>query len=241
MLCGGAISWASKMQRTVATSSAESEYVAASDACHEALFLRRLVAALFEQDLTKLGPTPIYEDNAAALKWCENPVHHAKQKHIDVAHHFVREQVVEFKTIKVLPIESVNNISDIGTKPLAQPTFERLLRIVMNLGNRSLRTPATTYPTGNGVSVAEQFPSIAPTKPTQCSTAAIAPRAAAQDAHGGRPSTDTVTDIAMLLLSVAEAVAESKQVTNTRQPKTNKNQNNCKHNQFPALARYLHT
>ena len=90
--------------------------------------------------------TDIWEDNAAARKWCSNPVHHAKQKHIEVAHHFIREQVAEFGSIAIRPIESALNISDLATKSLAGPHFEALLRKIMNLGDQPLR-PTTTSPT----------------------------------------------------------------------------------------------
>ena len=141
------------MQRTVATSSAESEYAAASDCCAEALWLRRLYAALFNKNHAQLPPTLIYVDNKAAERWCYNPQNHAKQKHIDIAYHFVREQVVEFKTISVVPIASADNIADIGTKPLPFPTFEKLIRIIMNLGDRSLRAPSRSTSTAPGESV----------------------------------------------------------------------------------------
>ena len=144
MLCGGAISWASHMQRTVATSSAESEYAAASDCCHEALWLRKLFAELFDKDDNTLPPTKIHVDNKAAEKWCFNPINHAKQKHIDVAYHFIREQCVEYKNVIVVPIASAENVADIGTKPLPFPAFEKLLRQIMNLKDRSLRCPTTS-------------------------------------------------------------------------------------------------
>ena len=145
-LGGSAISWASKLQKTTATSSAESEYVAVSYAAHECVHLRRLVSDLLGTPLKSMAPTKIWEDNTAARKWCYNPVHHAKQKHIDVAHHFVREQIAEFNNMEIVPIESAENVSDVCTKSLPFPQFEKLMRMCMNLGNQPLRTTTTEQP-----------------------------------------------------------------------------------------------
>ena len=121
------------MQRVVATSTAESEYMAVSDAAHECVWLRKLFAQLFEKDLDSLEPTVIWEDNVACKHWCENPINHAKQKHIAVAYHYVREQQTEFKTLYVDKIAGTDNIADTGTKPLPLPAFEKHLRSMMNL------------------------------------------------------------------------------------------------------------
>jgi hypothetical protein len=152
-LGGTAVSWCSKLQRTVATASAESEYVSVSQAGHECLWLRRLASELFDEPLDKMKPTDIWEDNTAARKWCSNPVNHAKQKHIDVAHHFIREQVAEFGNIVVRPIESALNISDLATKSLAGPHFEILLRKIMNLGDLPLRPTTSPTPVTPGLIV----------------------------------------------------------------------------------------
>jgi hypothetical protein len=144
MWLGGAIAWGSKMQRTTATSTAESEYMAVSDCAHNAKWLRGLVASLLDADVHVAAPTQIFEDNRAAQKWCYNPVHHAKQKHIDVSYHFVREQCVEFKTLEVIPIETDKMLADVCTKSLPQTAFEKFMRVIMNLSDRSLRAKTST-------------------------------------------------------------------------------------------------
>ena len=134
------------MQPVVATSTAESEYMAVSDAAHECVWLRKLVASLFGQDLQTLSPTAIWEDNVACKQWCENPVNHAKQKHVDVACHYVRQQQTKFSTLFVDKIDGTENCSDTGTKPLPQPAFEKHLRFMMNLGDRALSEADVPYP-----------------------------------------------------------------------------------------------
>ena len=103
-----------------------------------------MVAQLLGKDPDKIPPTEIMEDNRAAQKWCYNPIHHAKQKHIDVSYHFVREQCAEFRTMDVVPIETDKMLADVFTKSLPQPAFEKFIRIIMNLGDRSLRTSTSS-------------------------------------------------------------------------------------------------
>jgi hypothetical protein len=145
MLMGAALTWASKQQRTVAVSTAESEYVAVSDCAREAMWVRKLVADLL--GLSSVPVTPIMEDNTAANKWCYNPVNHAKQKHIDIAYHFVREQIEQFGTLTIVPVPTVDQIADLATKALPAPRFEYLVRKVFNIDDdHSLRmvTPPET-------------------------------------------------------------------------------------------------
>lgn len=103
----GSISWQSKKQLTVSRSSTESEYRALSDGVQEAVWLSRLLQEL--QVLPSL-PTPVCHsnedisltlpnsiqlhcDNQSAIKLARNPVFHARSKHIEIHHHFVRESL----------------------------------------------------------------------------------------------------------------------------------------------------
>ena len=67
---GGAISWRSKQQPIVTTSTCHAEYVAACEASRETVWLRELLS---EMGLEIGAPTPLYEDNVAALFLSENP------------------------------------------------------------------------------------------------------------------------------------------------------------------------
>ena len=64
-----AVSWFSWKQKSVALSSAEAEYMAASQASCEALWLRKLLVNLFGQELK---PTVIYCDNQSCIQLSEN-------------------------------------------------------------------------------------------------------------------------------------------------------------------------
>ncbi|KAI3655342.1 hypothetical protein MP638_004426, partial [Amoeboaphelidium occidentale] len=87
---GGAVSWVSKKQGTVAKSTTEAEYMALSQATSEAIWFRQLMMEL------KIDQNPqviIYGDNQGALKLSKNPQFHNRTKHIDIAYHFIRERI----------------------------------------------------------------------------------------------------------------------------------------------------
>ena len=90
-VCGGPVPWQSRMQTSVALSSMESEYMTASAAAQEALWLNRLLQQL---GLRTPTPTVLYEDNKAAILFADHPGDHRRSKHIDTRRHFVRETVV---------------------------------------------------------------------------------------------------------------------------------------------------
>jgi hypothetical protein len=109
----GVISWQSKRQPTVAMSSTEAEYMAASSATREALFLHQLLSELgYNQPSVTL-----YCDNQSCISLSNNPAYHQRTKHIDVHHHFIREKVERGQIIlKYMPTEEM--VADALTKPL---------------------------------------------------------------------------------------------------------------------------
>ena len=82
------VSWFSRKQKSVALSLAEAEYMAASQASCEAIWLRKLLVGLFGRELR---PTVIYCDNESCVKLSENPVFHDRSKHIEIRYHFIRD------------------------------------------------------------------------------------------------------------------------------------------------------
>ena len=73
LLGGGAITWSSRRQSSVALSTVEAEYMTLSVATQEAIWLRQLQEEL---GVTEAGPTLIYEDNQGAISMAKNPVFH---------------------------------------------------------------------------------------------------------------------------------------------------------------------
>ena len=83
-----AISWGSKKQTSVALSSCEAELMASSEAGKEAVYLRSF---LEELGVGHEAPTEMGMDNQTGHELAYNPENHAKTKHIQRRHFFVRE------------------------------------------------------------------------------------------------------------------------------------------------------
>ena len=85
---GTIISHKSGKQDCIATSSVQAEYIAASTAAREVIWLRRLLKELgFEQKV----PTLMRMDNTGAKDLAENEMIRQRTKHIDIRYHFIRE------------------------------------------------------------------------------------------------------------------------------------------------------
>ncbi len=83
------MAWGSKLQRSVALSTVEAEYMALSAASQEVLYFQHVLADLdipFESAV-------IRSDNTGCLSLAKNPEGHSRAKHIDTRYHFVRELV----------------------------------------------------------------------------------------------------------------------------------------------------
>lgn len=116
---GGAIFWMSKRQQCVSLSTTEAEYIAASEAAKELVWLKRLF-----EEIAPLAEIPILlVDNASAVQLTKNPEYHQRTKHIDVRYHFVREKVLA-RELEVQHVPGEKNLADILTKPLAKRRFE---------------------------------------------------------------------------------------------------------------------
>jgi hypothetical protein len=87
------VSWSSKKQATVALSSTEAEYMALTQATKEAIWLRFLLSEILDRQYKKLPSITIFADNQGCIALAHNPEYHARTKHIDIQHHFVREKV----------------------------------------------------------------------------------------------------------------------------------------------------
>jgi hypothetical protein len=112
------ISWGSKKQASVSTSTTEAEYIAAGSCCAQLLWIKQ---QLVDYEITT-AECPILCDNTSAISVSENPVMHSKTKHIDVRYHFLRDNVEKGK-IKLSYIPTEFQLADILTKPLDSSRF----------------------------------------------------------------------------------------------------------------------
>ena len=104
----------SKRQAVVALSTTEVEYMAATHASKEAMWLQRLCSDIgFVQKGVRLEC-----DSQSAIFLEKNPTYHAKTKHIDVQYHFVRDMVEE-KKVLLEKVNIVKNVADSLTKSVS--------------------------------------------------------------------------------------------------------------------------
>ncbi|GJT15265.1 retrovirus-related pol polyprotein from transposon TNT 1-94 [Tanacetum coccineum] len=114
-------------QTALAISTTEAEYVFVEKACQQALWMKQ---ALVYYDII-LDDIPVLCDNKGAIDLSKNPVLHSRTKHIEIRHHFLRDNVQK-GNISIEKVSSKDNIADILTKPLKQEPFN-LLRLKLGL------------------------------------------------------------------------------------------------------------
>ena len=112
----GAISWSSRLQGIVALSTTEAEYVAATSAGQEILWLRSLFQ---EIGYPISSPSTLMLDSASALAVAKNPEHHGRMKHLDLRFYWLRDEV-EKGVFSLKHISTVDMPADILTKALGR-------------------------------------------------------------------------------------------------------------------------
>ncbi|KAG8498939.1 hypothetical protein CXB51_005359 [Gossypium anomalum] len=110
---GCAISWKATLQTTVALSTTEAEYMAITEACKEAIWLKGLFSELNED----LQISIVFCDSQSAIFLTKDQMFHERTKHIDVRYHFVRD-IIARGDIVVSKISTHENPADMMTKSL---------------------------------------------------------------------------------------------------------------------------
>ena len=126
VLNGGAVSWRSSKQETVADSTTESEYIAASEAAKEAVWIKNFINGLGVVP-SILDPLEIFCDNNGAIAQAKEPRSHQKSKHILRRYHLIRK-IINYGDVKISKIASENNVVDPLTKQLCPNLHEAHLR-----------------------------------------------------------------------------------------------------------------
>ena len=119
---GMTVSWSSQKLSIVALSSCEPEYIAATTATCQAVWMNRLIGELTNNEETKVK---LMVDNQSAITLSKNPVHHNRTKHIDTRYHFIRE-CVEDKKIEIAFIRMEDQLADMFTKALGRLKFQEM-------------------------------------------------------------------------------------------------------------------
>ncbi|GKA14866.1 hypothetical protein Tco_0694512 [Tanacetum coccineum] len=100
-------------QTALSISTTEAEYVSAKKACQQALWMKQ---ALVDYDI-KLDDIPVLCDNKGSIDLRKNLVLYSRTKHIEIRHHFLRDNVQK-GNISIEKVSYEDNIADIFTKPL---------------------------------------------------------------------------------------------------------------------------
>ncbi|GJU23227.1 retrovirus-related pol polyprotein from transposon TNT 1-94 [Tanacetum coccineum] len=114
-------SWFSKKQTALAISTTKAEYISAEKACQQALWMKQ---ALIDYDV-RLDDVPIMCNNKGAIDLSKNPMQHSCTKHNEIRHLFLRDNVQK-GDISIEKVPTVDNITDILTKPLKHGSFNYL-------------------------------------------------------------------------------------------------------------------
>ena len=114
------VSWSSRKQGSVTLSTAEVEYVSASDASREAVWLRKLLSDLFYMSLV---PVVIHCDNRSCIKISENPVFHDRSKQMEMRYYYLRD-IVQRRAISLRYVSIDEQTADVLTKLLSKTKFE---------------------------------------------------------------------------------------------------------------------
>nr|GEX22696.1 copia protein [Tanacetum cinerariifolium] len=133
-------SWFTKKKTTLAISMTEAEYIFVGKACQHGLWMKQ---ALIDYGIC-LDDIIIMCNNKGAIDLSKNPIQHFKTKHIEIHHHFLRDNVQK-ENISIKKVASEDNIADIFTKTLKHEAFNylrlglRMMELIMDSNSPSLK------------------------------------------------------------------------------------------------------
>ncbi|GJR97018.1 retrovirus-related pol polyprotein from transposon TNT 1-94 [Tanacetum coccineum] len=119
ILGGKLVCWSAKKQSSMAMSSAEAEYVAAAGCCAQVLWIKSAIAI------------------------SNNPLLHSRTKHIDIRYHFIKDHILK-GDIELYFVPTDLQLADIFTKPLAEPSFTRLVAELVNADDGADKSSSRT-------------------------------------------------------------------------------------------------
>ncbi|KAG7553438.1 GAG-pre-integrase domain [Arabidopsis thaliana x Arabidopsis arenosa] len=120
------ITWCTQKQNTVALSSCEAEFMAATEAAKQAIWLQDLLSEVIGETCDKVL---LRIDNKSAIALAKNPVFHGRSKHIHKRYHFIRE-CVENDQVELEHVPGDAQKADILTKALGRIKFKEMRELV---------------------------------------------------------------------------------------------------------------
>ena len=124
LLHGGAVSWSAKRQEIISLSTTESEYIAATYAAKEALWLRSLLSQTFDINLES---TILFSDNQSAIALTQDHQYHARTKHINIQFHFIC-WIVENGSLRLVYCPTDEMVANTFTKALPSPKVKHFAK-----------------------------------------------------------------------------------------------------------------
>ncbi|SYW82257.1 uncharacterized protein UHO2_00742 [Ustilago hordei] len=138
LVYGNPVAWKSATQRCVSLSAVEAEFIAATEATREVLFLKQLLRSIG----IATGTPTVYSDNTGCIQVSKDPAQHWKLKHIDTKYHFIRNNVQEGR-VQIKYVDTTRNLADILTKPIGRQAMQQAR------SGLHLQIPAVVYETGS--------------------------------------------------------------------------------------------
>lgn len=120
------VSWCSQKQDIVALSSCEAEFMAATEAAKQGIWLQDLLSEVMEAEVEKAC---ICIDNKSAIALTKNHVFHGRSKYIHRRFHFIHE-CIENELITVEHVVGKEQKADILTKALGRIKFKEMRDLI---------------------------------------------------------------------------------------------------------------
>ncbi|SOV03955.1 uncharacterized protein UDID_19367 [Ustilago sp. UG-2017a] len=138
LVYGNPVAWKSATQKCVSLSAVEAEFIAATEATREVLFLKQLLRSIG----IATGTPTVYSDNTGCIQVSKDPAQHWKLKHIDTKYHFIRNNVQEGR-VQIKYVDTTRNLADVLTKPIGRQAMQQAR------SGLHLQIPAVVYKTGS--------------------------------------------------------------------------------------------
>ncbi|SOV02238.1 uncharacterized protein UDID_19152 [Ustilago sp. UG-2017a] len=135
---GNLVAWKSATQKCVSLSAVEAEFIAATEATREVLFLKQLLRSI---GIATSTPT-VYSDNTGCIQVSKDPAQHWKLKHINTKYHFVCNNIQEGR-VQIKYVDTTRNLADVLTKPIGRQAMQQAR------SGLHLQIPAAVYETGS--------------------------------------------------------------------------------------------